>query len=96
MRNCDVALLPYFSDACSNTIIEAQACGLPVIFDWSGGTPEIIEMGREIDFSQSLVDEVNLAIAQKREFHFEDHKLLWGLDTMNQKYYGLFNLLVNE
>jgi len=30
MRSCDCAFLPYMFDACSNTVLECQASGLPV------------------------------------------------------------------
>lgn len=96
IRSCDVALLPYFADACSNTILEVQACGLPVIYDHSGGTPEIVEFGQRIDFEHSAVDLVNLALSSKKNFHKEDHKEIWGIDTMCQKYHKLIELLFSE
>lgn len=37
-------LAPYYNDACSNTILEAKACGLELIVNYSGGTPEILEL----------------------------------------------------
>lgn len=95
-RSCDVALLPYSFDACSNTILEAQACGLPVLYENTGGTPEIIEFGHEINFENSPVDMVKLAIGDKRNYEFSDHKMIWGIDAMCQKYDGLIKLLGNE
>ncbi|GAB4517774.1 MAG: hypothetical protein Tsb0013_22000 [Phycisphaerales bacterium] len=45
MRACDVLLFPSVNDYCPNTVLEAMACGLPVIYHDSGGTPEIVRDG---------------------------------------------------
>jgi glycosyltransferase involved in cell wall biosynthesis len=42
MRDCDVLLHLSKYEACSNVIIEALSCGLPVIFDDSGGNREVV------------------------------------------------------
>ena len=34
---------PSENDACPNTVIEAIACGVPVCYHPSGGTPEIVK-----------------------------------------------------
>jgi glycosyltransferase involved in cell wall biosynthesis len=93
MRSCDVALLPYMFDACSNTILEAQACGLPVIYHESGGTPDLITMGVSIDFSKSPVDLVKLARGTIKRFHKDDHKEMWGIEEMCRRYDAIFKLL---
>lgn len=42
MRACDTLFLPYYNDACSNTLIEAKLCGVPDIrHNATGGSPEI-------------------------------------------------------
>ncbi|MBL8701856.1 MAG: glycosyltransferase family 4 protein [Alphaproteobacteria bacterium] len=38
----DAYLALTFNDACPNAVIEAMACGLPVLFNDSGGTPELV------------------------------------------------------
>jgi len=91
MRSCDVAILPYFSDACSNTILEAQACGLPVIFNRSGGTPEIIEGGTELDFGD-IQETVKKAIGNP-VIPFEQYKEKWGLEKMGREYEKVFRVL---
>lgn len=43
MRATDILLLPYFNDACSNTLIEARLCGVPqIVHNGTGGTAEIM------------------------------------------------------
>lgn len=90
MRHCDVALLPYAYDACSNTILEAQACGLSVIYQDNGGTPEIIESGIKIGTYSPIID-VQSALSQK--INFEEFKDKFGLREMGEKYDGLFRFL---
>ena len=42
----DVFVLPSLNEGISNTILEAMACGLPVIATRVGGNPELVEDGR--------------------------------------------------
>jgi sugar transferase (PEP-CTERM/EpsH1 system associated) len=46
MRAMDVFVLPSRNEGISNTILEAMACGRPVIAARVGGNPEIIDSGR--------------------------------------------------
>jgi glycosyltransferase involved in cell wall biosynthesis len=93
MQSCDVALLPYFSDACSNTVLEAQACGLPVIYDHSGGTPEIVEYGEMLDGRLPRDLQVQIAMTTKGRFIFEEWKEKWGLEKMGREYHKVFEIL---
>lgn len=43
LRATDWLLLPYYNDACSNTLVEARLCGVEKIhYSNTGGTPEIM------------------------------------------------------
>lgn len=42
LRKSDVFFAPFRKDACSNSIIESLACGVPVLASNSGGNPELI------------------------------------------------------
>lgn len=42
-RGADYLLMPYFNDACPNTMIEALLCGCKVLHNSTGGTIEIEE-----------------------------------------------------
>jgi glycosyltransferase involved in cell wall biosynthesis len=44
-RNADIFLLFKEGDSCPNTVIEAMACGCPVLYFDSGGTPELVGEG---------------------------------------------------
>ncbi|MBC6440761.1 MAG: glycosyltransferase family 4 protein [Rhodospirillales bacterium] len=41
-RSADVYLLTKPSDPCPNTVLEALACGLPVVYSATGGVPELV------------------------------------------------------
>lgn len=41
-RSCDIFLFPSIDDCSPNTVIEAMACGLPVLGENSSGFPELI------------------------------------------------------
>ncbi len=42
LRACDVFVLPSLNEGISNTILEAMACGLPVVATDVGGNPELV------------------------------------------------------
>lgn len=45
LRGSDIFVSPTKDDACSNAILEALACGLPVVALHSGGNPELVKEG---------------------------------------------------
>lgn len=96
LRGCDIAFLPYMFDACSNTVLEAQACGLPVIYSPTGGTPEIVEYGEVIDWHRSPVEMVQTAMGSAKKFHPIDHEALFGLETMGERYHALFTTITSK
>lgn len=42
LRACDALLFLSRNEACPNVVLEAMACGLPVFYHDSGGTPELV------------------------------------------------------
>lgn len=45
LRSAHFFLFPSKFDACPNSVVEALACGIPVIYHQSGGTPELCKNG---------------------------------------------------
>ncbi|MBM9538197.1 glycosyltransferase family 4 protein [Desulfobulbus alkaliphilus] len=41
-QNADILLHPQYNDSCPRIVVEAMACGLPVVYSASGGIPELI------------------------------------------------------
>jgi glycosyltransferase involved in cell wall biosynthesis len=41
-RRAHVLLHPKYNDPCPTAVLEAMACGLPVVYSGSGGTPELV------------------------------------------------------
>jgi len=44
-RQADVFVMPSLSESCSMAVLEAMACGLPIIACWVGGMAEYVEDG---------------------------------------------------
>ena len=45
MRAADVFCLPSYSEGCPNVVVEALACGRPVVATKVGGIPELVRDG---------------------------------------------------
>lgn len=41
-RSADAYVMTKYLDPCPNTVIEAMACGLPILYSASGGVPELV------------------------------------------------------
>ncbi|MBI3031153.1 MAG: glycosyltransferase family 4 protein [Candidatus Rokubacteria bacterium] len=64
MRGSDFLFFPSEFDPCPNTVIEAMACGLPVLYHPSGGTVELVgDAG--VPFSGSLETDVNRLLTER-------------------------------
>ncbi len=63
LRSVDCLLVPYFNDACSNTIIEARLCGVQGFFqNGSGGNRQILTAPLEQLTARRMVDDYVAAI----------------------------------
>lgn len=82
-RRTHILLHTQYNDACPTTVLEAMACGLPVVYSHSGGVPELVgkeagigvpaELSWERDFPpepEALADAV-LRVAENRPMYAE-------------------------
>ena len=65
MRTLDLFVLPSRGEGMSNTILEAMACGLPVVATAVGGNPEIVQEGKT-GYLVPPADPAELALAIAR------------------------------
>ncbi len=105
LQEATVFVLPSFSEGLSNVILEAMACGLPIVATRVGGTPDIIQDGVngllvEPDHAEQLASAVN------RLLHDEDAAMRMGeaarktveqnfsMEAVSEKYSGLYQELM--
>jgi glycosyltransferase involved in cell wall biosynthesis len=95
-RSCDAFLFPAEGESCPNVVLEAMACGLPVLYHASGGTPEIAEpYGVPLDKTQPY-----LSLARLRESYSDLWKRLhddadqFSVQRAGQEYLRLFESLL--
>jgi glycosyltransferase involved in cell wall biosynthesis len=54
-QNADAYVITKYLDPCPNTVIEALACGLPVLYSASGGLPELV--GTEAGIGLNVIED---------------------------------------
>ena len=105
LRGLDCFALPSLAEGISNTILEAMACGLPVVATRVGGNPELIEDG----MTGRLVPQANAEAMAGALFHYFDDPVLarrhgragrqlvlqrFSLDRMVSDYLSLYDGLL--
>jgi len=105
LRGLDCFALPSLAEGISNTILEAMACGLPVVATRVGGNPELMEEG----MTGRLVPQANAEAMAGALFHYFDDPALarrhgragrqlilqrFSLDRMVSDYLSLYDDLL--
>ena len=96
-KQSDIFLFPAKDEACSNALIEAQACGLPILALNSGGNPELVlDSGETFNDIEEMISGLNKIIKNYKSYSNAAIKI-----TNNRKsvqYYEEFikSLLVND
>ncbi len=105
LRGLDCFVLPSLAEGISNTILEAMACGLPVVATRVGGNPELMEDG----MTGRLVPQANAEAMAGALFHYYDDPVLarrhgragrqlvlqrFSLDRMVSDYLSLYDGLL--
>lgn len=101
----DALLYPSIADNCPLVVLEAQACGLPVIAFATGGIPEIVDHKKtgyiaEYQNSQDLISGINWLVGmegnQTRQIRFEATQKIgsaFTLEKMADDYVNLYKKL---
>lgn len=107
LRAFDVFVLPSLNEGISNTILEAMACGLPVIAAGVGGNPELIEEGvtgrlvasdNPAQMAQALGDYLDqrMVAASHGRAGRERAVARFSLERMVQQYVELYEQLLGQ
>lgn len=107
MQSMDLFVLPSLAEGISNTILEAMACGLPVVATRVGGNPELVDDGN----TGMLVPQADPdAMAQAIRRYLNDEALLkvhgeagrkrvlaqFSKDKMVAEYMAVYDSLLDE
>lgn len=85
LRKRDIFVSPVKDDACSNAILEALSCGLPVVALNSGGNPEIVgEGGALFDNEQEMLEKIDTVA--KDIVSYGNKINVKSIDTVAQEY----------
>lgn len=85
LKQHDIYLTASENDPCSNSLIEARHCGLPVIASRSGGHPELVEEGGEFFDSPEEIPGLVADIADNYQ-HYARGGGLPGIDAVAEAY----------
>ena len=90
IKMADIAVIPsLWDDPCPNTVLEAQAMGLPIITTRRGGIPEEVTEDNAIllNTDEHFIDNLTSAIKDLYE-HPEKRKQMGEASLTHSKYYN--------
>lgn len=93
IRSCDMLFYPSFADPAPNAVLEAIACGVPVMYNGYGGTAEIVHKGGvPIDYNRMFTDQIDDFLAQRDQYAAQarSHSLEFTLQGMARYYVDVF------
>ena len=92
LRQHDIYITASRHDPCSNSLIEALTCGLPVIFLRSGGHPEIVnEAGLGFDTPEEIPELIKQVV--DHYVSFQQKINVQSLGEVTQEYLRTLELL---
>lgn len=93
IRSCDVMFYPSYADPAPNVVLEAMACGVPIVFNRYGGVAEYVEdCGVVIGSGGSYLELIERAMQIDRNI-VRGQALKFSLESMMESYIEVFNNL---
>jgi len=90
LRSHDIYITASENDPCSNSLIEALACGLPVIYKNSGGHPELVrEAGLSFNTPDEISTHIKAILSEYEKFRSSIH-INTITDTAQQYLHAIF------
>lgn len=96
----DIVVLPSISEGQSTVLMEAQACGIPVVSTDTGGSREIVEVGKVISKRDPQML-ANAILKVVEEYSPDQHKQArenivknYSYDSMYSEYIELYNSII--
>ena len=90
LRSCDIYITASQKDPCSNSLIEAMFCGLPVVALRDGGHPELVgEAGELFDRCEEIPDLLD-KICQNYDF-YREKMCLEDIEHIGKRYYDFLS-----
>lgn len=90
MRSCDVMFYPAYADPAPNVVLEAMACGVPIVYNRYGGVAEYVgDCGVAIGSGGSYPELIERAMQIDRSI-VRGKALQYSLEEMMRKYIWAF------
>lgn len=95
IRSCDVFFFPSFADPAPNVVLEAMACGLPVIFNPYGGVAEYVgKNGVAIGSGKTYMEMIDEALKIDRKLIALETAQKFSLEGMVNSYFDQFKSIL--
>jgi glycosyltransferase involved in cell wall biosynthesis len=106
-REMDILLLPTVREGCSMSVLEAMACGLPVVASNCSSLPEQIEDGKggylcPVGDVEAFAEKINLLAASSRmrremgDYNRDRAETKFTIDRMIAGYQSVFNEVIKH
>lgn len=93
LRQQDIYITASQNDPCSNALLEALACGLPVVALASGGHPELLDGGGKLfTGKQDIIEAIDEVTRDYENYHI--HLPLASIANVAEQYYYFADKLV--
>lgn len=93
LRASDIYITASSSDPCSNSLVEAISCGLPIIALNDGGHPEILDNNGELFNSKNEIIEIIEKIRNNYSYYFDRANKFIMKNSGNNYYSFLCNII---